>query len=36
MSVWTKRRPQCLLCQEFTLSRTAIATSSGRAATPAN
>jgi hypothetical protein len=36
MSVWTMRLPQRLLCQEFTLSRTAITTTSGRAGTPAN
>jgi hypothetical protein len=36
MSVRTMRRLQCLLWEDFTLYRAAIATDSGRAGTPAN
>jgi hypothetical protein len=36
MAVWFMRRLQCLLCEEFTLSRAAIATDAGSVGTPAN
>jgi hypothetical protein len=36
MAVWIMPRLQCLLCEEFTLSRTELATDAGSAETPAN
>ena len=36
MAVWIMPRLQCLLCEEFTLSRAERATGAGRAETPAN
>ena len=36
MAVWIMPRLQCLLCEEFTLSRAELATDAGSAETPAN
>ena len=36
MAVWIMPRLQCLLCEEFALSRAELATDAGSAETPAN
>ena len=36
MAVWIMPRLQCLLCEEFTLSRAELATDAGIAGTPTN